>query len=331
MIVVTGGAGLIGSALLRHLLTHRRGTLAVVERLGTDGRYDNLSGLDLAEFWDADDFLRRVENGGALPPIEALVHLGACSSTTEPDARFLMENNFAYSRTLAIWCLQHDIRFLYASSAATYGDGSLGYSDDLRCLPRLRPRSPYAFSKHAFDLWALHQGAFHGRNPITGLKYFNVFGPREAHKGGMRSMVLKAWEQIRDSGTVELFRSHRPGFADGNQERDFIYVNDAAAITAWLLDHPAAGGLFNVGAGVARTWNDLVRGVFAALHREPRVKYIAMPANLRQHYQYSTRADLHRLRAAGWQGAITPMEDGIRDYVQNYLQADAPGQESAGQ
>jgi len=328
MIVVTGGAGLIGSALLRYLLAHRRGTFAVVERLGTDGRFDNLSGLDLAEFWEADDFLRRVEKDGALPPIEAVVHLGACSSTSEADADFLMRNNFAYTRALAVWCLRHNIRFLYASSAATYGDGVQGYGDDLQFLPALRPLNKYAFSKHAFDLWALHHGAFQGCNAITGLKYFNVFGPREAHKGAMRSMVVKAWEQIRACGAVELFQSCRPGIADGEQERDFIYVNDAAAITAWLLDHRAAGGIFNVGSGVARTWKDLVGAVFNAMGLDPKVNYIAMPAHLRAGYQYSTRADMQRLQAAGWQVKITPLEEAIRDYVQNYLNPN-PGRHGA--
>jgi ADP-L-glycero-D-manno-heptose 6-epimerase len=256
-----------------------------------------------------------------LPPLRAILHLGACSDTTETNGDFLMRNNFAYTRTLAQWCLAHGVRFIYASSAATYGDGELGYDDDIALLPRLRPRNKYAYSKHAFDLWALEHGAFAGPGAITGLKYFNVFGPNEYHKGDMRSMVLKAYEQIQATGQVRLFKSHRPDFADGEQKRDFVYVDDAVALTAWFLDHPAAAGIFNVGAGVARTWNDLARAVFAAMGRPPQIEYVDMPEPIRTAYQYSTRADLNRLRAAGCHLPLRSLEDGVRDYVQNHLAA----------
>ena len=323
LIVVTGGAGFIGSALAAHLAAQGR-AVAVVDTLGLDDRYRNLAGVAIADFWAPDQFLRRLGSGRALPRLAAVAHLGACSSTTEADGDFLMRNNFAYTRALAQWCRRHGVRLVYASSAATYGDGEHGYSDDPASLPALRPRNKYAFSKHAFDLWALRQGMLAGPGGIAGLKYFNVFGPNEYHKGDMRSMVLKAFEQVRAGGPIRLFRSHRPECADGEQTRDFVYVRDAVAVTAWFLDHPETAGLFNVGAGVARSWNDLARAVFAALGREPRLEYIPMPEAIRASYQYATCADLRRLRAAGCDTPIRALEDGVRDYVQNYLATDDP-------
>lgn len=323
MILVTGGAGLIGSALLRHLSANPDYALAVVDELGCDQRVFNLAGLNLAAFFSPADLLARLRARRALPRFQAVVHLGACSSTLETDASYLMRNNFDFSRTLALWCLERGVRFVYASSAATYGDGSAGYGDDLALLPQLLPRNPYAFSKHAFDLWALHAGAFSGPGAITGLKYFNVYGPGEAHKGPMRSMVLKACEQIQATGSVRLFKSHRPDFADGEQRRDFLYVNDAAALTAWFLQHPEAVGIFNLGSGQARSWNDLARAVFQALGRDPRIEYIEMPAEMRAAYQYDTCADLTRLRAAGCHFRAMTLEEGVNDYVRNHLYAPA--------
>lgn len=318
-VALTGAAGFIGSALARRLAAAGAARLLVVDRLGADQRHANLAGVGFADYWDADTFLERITADRGLPPLDAILHLGACSSTTEADSDYLMRNNFAYTRTLAEWCLRHGVRFIYASSAATYGDGEHGYSDDPELLPRLRPRNKYAFSKHAFDLWALEHGAFQGPGGITGLKYFNVYGPNEYHKGEMRSMALKAFEQVQATGSVRLFKSHRPEFADGEQERDFIYVKDAVAITAWFLDHPEATGVFNVGAGVARTWNDLAGAVFTALGRAPRIEYVDMPEAIRPAYQYSTRADIGRLRAAGCDLPVRTLEAGVADYVQNYL------------
>ncbi|MGH9394478.1 MAG: ADP-glyceromanno-heptose 6-epimerase, partial [Terriglobales bacterium] len=290
-----------------------------VDDLGSDRKFLNLAGRPCADVWATDAFQARINADGGLPKLAVVVHLGACSSTIEADGGFLMRNNFAYTRTLAEWCLRHGVRFIYASSAATYGDGGLGYSDDPALLPRLRPLNKYAFSKHAFDLWALHQGAFQGPGAITGLKYFNVYGPNEGHKGDMRSMVLKAFEQIQATGRVRLFKSYRQGIADGEQTRDFLYVDDAVAATAWFLDHPEASGIFNLGSGVARTWNDLARAVFAALGREPQIEYIEMPEAIRPAYQYSTCADVTRLRAAGCSVPFRSLEDGVRDYVRHLL------------
>jgi ADP-L-glycero-D-manno-heptose 6-epimerase len=320
--IVTGGAGFMGSVLAAGL-AGQGWAVSVVDAAGHDQRLCNLFGVAIAGYWHQDEYLRALQSGHQPPP-QAVIHLGACSDTTEADAGFLMRTNFAYTRALAVWCLRNGCRFIYASSAATYGNGEGGYGDDPARLPSLRPRNKYAFSKHAFDLWALQHGAFAGPNGITGLKYFNVYGPNEYHKGEMRSMVLKAYEQIQATGTVRLFKSHRPEFGDGDQERDFIYVKDAVAITAWFLEHPEATGIFNVGAGVARTWNDLARSVFAALGREPRIEYVDMPEAIRPAYQYSTCAEMGRLRAAGCNLPIRSLEDGVRDYVQNYLAAPDP-------
>ncbi|MGH9481929.1 MAG: ADP-glyceromanno-heptose 6-epimerase [Terriglobales bacterium] len=320
--VLTGAAGFLGSALARRLAAAGRGIIAV-DDLGADQRWRNLAGVPLADFWSPAELLERLERG-AVPELAAVVHLGACSSTTEQDAAFLMRNNFAYTRTLAAWCLDHGVRFIYASSAATYGDGSQGYSDAPEALPTLRPLNKYAFSKHAFDLWALRHGAFQGPGAITGLKYFNVFGPNEYHKGEMRSMALKAFEQVQATGTAQLFQSHRPDCAHGDQTRDFICVQDAVAITAWFLDHPEAAGIYNVGSGVARSWNDLANAVFSALDRPARIEYVPMPEAIRPAYQYHTCADLSRLRAAGCDLPLRSLEDGIAAYVRNYLATDDP-------
>lgn len=322
-VLVTGGAGFIGSALVWHL-TQQGTAVAVVDELGADERFRNLCGLPIADYWEKDDFAARLEAERPLPPFAAVVHLGACSSTTEPDGSYLMRNNFGFSRLLATWCLRHGVRLIYASSAATYGDGSLGFDDDVAGLPRLRPLNKYAFSKHAFDLWALRQGVLAGPEAITGLKFFNVYGPNEYHKGEMRSMVLKAYEQIQASGRVRLFQSHRTEYGDGEQKRDFLYVKDAAAITAWLLEHPQATGIYNVGSGTARTWNDLARAVFAAMGRPPEIEYIPMPEPLQAQYQYRTHAPLHRLRRAGWSGSVRSLEAGVEDYVRSYLQSADP-------
>lgn len=318
-IVITGGAGLIGGAVAG-LLAGRGQAVAVVEALRQDDRFRNLAGVPLVGYWHRDEFLLLLRSQHIAAP-SAVVHLGACTATTESDGDFLMANNFGYTRTLATWCLNHGVRFIYASSAATYGAGEFGYGDDLDGIGQLRPLNKYAFSKHAFDLWAQDQGAFAGPGGITGLKYFNVYGPNEQHKGEMRSMVLKAYEQIQETGKVRLFKSYRAGFADGEQERDFIYVKDAAAITAWFLDHPEASGIYNVGTGVARTWNDLAGAVFAALERPVRIEYVDMPENIRPAYQYSTCADLARLRAAGCGLRLHTLEEGVRDYVREHLLA----------
>jgi len=318
MIVVTGAAGFIGSVLVAHLNQLGRSDLLLVDVLGQDDRYRNLLGLKFADYLHKDDFLARIENGGrSLPTIEALAHLGACSSTLETDADYLMRNNFGYTRSLATWCAAQGVRFVYASSAATYGDGSQGYTESPETLDALRPLNKYGFSKHCFDLWARHHGLL---DTIAGLKYFNVFGPNEYHKQDMRSVVLKAYQRVQSGQPVPLFKSYRPEYRDGHQERDFIYVKDAVAMTAWLLEHREANGIFNVGSGRPRTWLDLAHAVFAALGQPAQIRFIEMPAAMRAAYQYSTCAVMERLAAAGCPIQSRSLEEGVRDYVHHHLQ-----------
>ena len=314
-IIVTGGAGFIGRNLVAALNARGREDIVIVDALGKGGKWKNLVGLGYEDYREKHDFISDV-HCGALPEAEAVFHLGACSSTTESDADYLAENNYRYTRHLCEWCLAHKTRFIYASSAATYGDGHLGYGDDDETTRKLEPLNMYGYSKQMFDLWALRQGLF---DRIAGLKYFNVYGPHEAHKGEMRSMVHKAWGQALADGKVRLFRSYKPEFRDGEQLRDFIYVDDAVRVTLYFFEHPEISGLFNCGTGQARTWNDLAEGVFAALGREPKIAYVDMPEELLPTYQYFTQADVTKLRAAGYDAPFTALEDGIRDYVQNYL------------
>jgi len=245
--------------------------------------------------------------------------MGACSDTTETDAEYLRKNNYEYTRHLAQWTSAANIRFIYASSAATYGDGSAGFSDDQEKIENLRPLNPYGYSKQLFDLWARKTGLL---KKIVGLKYFNVFGPNEYHKADMRSFVLKAFEQIKTKGKVGLFKSHNAKYADGEYLRDFLYIKDAVDMTLFFLDNPQLSELFNIGAGKAHTWNDLAKAVFAAMSKKPNIEYIEMPESIRNQYQYFTQADTTKLRNAGYKKQTTSLEDAIKDYVQNYLQKD---------
>ena len=313
-IVVTGGAGLIGSALVWAL--NRRGVddILVVDRLDRSEKWRHLVPLRFADYLDADDFERRIAGGDDFGNLGIVFHLGACSSTTEDDSDYLMRNNYQYTRTLARWAQESAERFVYASSAATYGalEDDLSDEADLRTL---RPLNMYAYSKHLFDLYARRNGL---DRSICGIKYFNVFGPNEDHKGEMRSVVCKAYEQIRDSGSVKLFKSYRPEFCDGEQRRDFIYVKDAAEMTIHLAQSGATG-LFNVGAGRAQTWLELVQPIFRALNLPERIEFVEMPERLRGKYQYSTCARMQRTRATGYSASATELNDAVADYVANYL------------
>jgi len=316
-ILVTGGAGLIGSALVWAL--NRRGCASIVicDRLGTDEKWRNLTPLRFADYLDADDLRPRLQNG-ALGKFDCLLHLGACSATTERDVSYLMRNNYEFTKDLAAWALAHDTRFVYASSAATYGDGTHGMSDAGELEP-LRPLNAYGYSKHLFDLHA-HRAGFLDR--IVGLKYFNVFGPNEDHKGEMRSVVHKAHGQVCASGVIQLFKSYRSDFPDGGQKRDFLYVKEAAEMTLHLAASPGAGGLFNIGSGEANTWLDLAHAIFEALGREPRIEFIEMPEALRGKYQYFTRADIQKLRATGYDRHVRSLREAVADYVKSYLAPD---------
>jgi len=322
MIIVTGGAGFIGSASIAAL--NERGItdiLLVDEPEHIDAlslhKQSNLSNRKFTDYIGKDDFLESIIEKKITVSVEAVLHLGAITSTTETDIELLRKNNFEYTKALALWATGSDIRFIYASSAATYGDGSAGFSDDESKIAELKPLNAYGDSKQMLDLWAREQGLL---GKIVGLKYFNVFGPNEYHKAEMRSFVLKAFEQINTTGRVRLFKSYKKEFKDGEQMRDFVYVKDAADMTLFFLDNPQINGLFNIGTGRARTWNDLAKAVFAAMDRRPRIEYIDMPESIRNQYQYFTQADMTKLKHAGYTKEPTSLENAIKDYVQNYLQ-----------
>lgn len=333
-VLVTGGAGFIGSAVVWAL--NRRGIEDIVVAdfvapgktwhgevplaVGAESKRRNLAALRYAELVEADDLRARLRaDPGAFGRIGTVFHLGACSSTTERNAAFLDDNNLDFTRELAQWALAREARFIYASSAATYGDGSAGM-DDRGPLDPLRPLNLYGLSKHRFDLWARDTGVL---ERIVGLKYFNVYGPNEDHKGDMRSVVHKAFHQVRDGSPMRLFRSYRPEYPDGGQQRDFLYVKDAVEMTLHFAERaPTAGGLFNLGSGEANTWLALGEALFAALGREARFEFIDMPPELRDAYQYFTRADISTLRASGYDRPLTPLAEAVRDYVQGYLVPD---------
>jgi ADP-L-glycero-D-manno-heptose 6-epimerase len=316
-ILVTGGAGFIGSALVWALNETGYENVVVCDRLGTDEKWKNLVPLSFADYVDADDLLAGVSRSpNFLGDIDAVFHLGACSATTERDAGFLMRNNFEYTKTLAGWALARRARFIYASSAATYGDGSAGMRDGGEDLSSFRPLNMYGYSKHLFDQYAQRKGI---ARSMVGLKYFNIFGPNEDHKGDMRSVVHKAFAQIEQSGKVQLFKSYRADYAHGEQQRDFLYVKDAVTMTLHLANQPLAGGLFNIGSGVPSTWIQLAEAIFAALGRAPDIEFVEMPEALREKYQYYTCADISRLRSSGYGATPTALRDAVADYVLNYL------------
>ncbi|MGB5849542.1 MAG: ADP-glyceromanno-heptose 6-epimerase [Ignavibacteriaceae bacterium] len=315
MIVVTGGAGFIGSAIAWELNRRGEKEIVIVDELGKDEKWKNLVGLQFEEFVNKQKFIESIDNR-AFNNVDAIIHMGANSSTTEKDADHLLNNNYLYTKTLAEFSLKNNIRFIYASSAATYGDGSLGFNDDESKCDTLRPLNMYGYSKSMFDVWAVNQDVF---NKIVGLKYFNVFGPNEYHKGDMRSVVHKAFEQVRDTGKVKLFKSGNPKYKDGEQMRDFIYVKDAVNMTLHFLDNKNINGLFNIGSGHARTWNDLVTALFKAMEKPVNIEYIDLPDHLADKYQYFTEANLSKLKSVGYKKEITSLENGINDYVKNYL------------
>jgi ADP-L-glycero-D-manno-heptose 6-epimerase len=311
-IIVTGGAGFIGSNIVATLNERGYDDILVVDRLGTGEKWKNLRGLRYRDFLDKDDFLAAVKVRALAPPA-VVFHMGACSATTERDADYLMRNNAHYTRKVCRWALEMGARFITASSAATYGDGARGYDDDDAVTPTLRPLNMYGYSKQLFDEWALREGIY-GR--IVGLKFFNVFGPREAHKADMRSVVHKAYHQVLDRGKISLFRSARTEYRDGGQMRDFISVKDAVAVALHFMEHHDANGLFNCGTGRARTWLNLAHAVFAAMGREPEIDWIDMPAALANKYQYFTEAKMDKLRTVGgYTAAFTPLEEAVADYV----------------
>ena len=316
MIILTGGAGFIGSAFLSKLNGESRDDVLVVDEPGTPEKWKNLAGKRFADYLQKDLFIDSLE-AGCFPHVDGIIHMGANSSTTERNVEYLMENNYRYTRRLAVWSLRHNVRFIYASSAATYGNGEQGFSDnDDGKLRHLQPLNPYGHSKHIFDLWALDHCVL---DKITGIKFFNVFGPNEYHKGEMRSLVCKAYYQIQETGIITLFKSCKPEFTDGGQMRDFVYIKDCIEVLWWLLTTPHVNGIFNLGSGKARSWNDLAHAIFTSLGRAPCIRYIDMPESIRDAYQYFTEASMDKLRRAGCPVTFRPLEDSVTDFIRNYM------------
>jgi ADP-L-glycero-D-manno-heptose 6-epimerase len=316
-ILVTGGAGFIGSALVAALNARGFDRILVADVLDRSEKWRNLVPLRFDDYLEA-EWVRDAIDRGALDHVRTVFHLGACSSTTETDAGYLIRNNVQYSKMLADWAATRQVRFVYASSAATYGamEGTLSEEVDLR---RLRPLNMYGYSKHLFDLYVERQGYLEW---AVALKYFNVFGPNEAHKGDMRSVVSKAFDEIRETGCVRLFRSHRADFADGEQRRDFLYVKDAVEMTLYLAECPTAHGIFNLASGRSETWRVLAQAVFDALECPARIEFIDMPPGIRDAYQYSTQGAIDRLRRTGYDRPVTALRDAVREYVCEYLVPD---------
>jgi len=325
--MVTGGAGFIGSNIVGTLCDEGDYDVAVCDLLGASacGKWRNLAKHPIADFVAPEDLFGWLE--GHAPELAAVVHMGAISSTTEPNADLILHTNFTLSRELWDWCTGEGVKFVYASSAATYGDGSLGFDDvdDLQALARLRPLNPYGWSKALFDLSARRK-ADDGRAPPSwaGLKFFNVYGPNEYHKGAMKSVVAQLWPKVMDGEGVTLFRSHHPDFADGGQLRDFVYVKDAANVAAWSIHQEGLGGLFNLGTGRARSFKDLAEAVYVAAGRSASISYVDTPEAIRAQYQYFTEARMDRLRRAGYRLPFTDLEAGVAEYVRDYLSQPDP-------
>ena len=316
MIIVTGGAGFIGSAVVWRLNQLGEDNIVIVDRLGKTEKWKNLVGLKYTDIFHKENFIDMVLEDVVPFQVEAIIHLGACSSTTQKDADYLLHNNFKYTQALAEFALEKGARFIYASSAATYGNGSKGYVDDETKLDELQPLNMYGYSKHMFDLWARREGI---ADKIVGLKYFNVYGPNEYHKDDMRSVVHKAFGQIKETGKVKLFKSYKPEYKDGEQKRDFIYVKDVVDITLFFLQNKNINGLFNAGTGKARSWVDLVSALFNAMELPVNIEFIDMPETLKGKYQYFTQANIDKLKNAGYDKPIAGIEEGVTDYVKNYL------------
>ena len=318
--VVTGGAGFIGSNIVA-ALDARNADVVVVDVMGVDDKWRNLAHCRLADLVAPADALAALEKFAGR--VESVIHMGAISSTTERDVDLIIENNFRYSCRLWEWCAEHEVPFIYASSAATYGDGSRGFEDrdDMQYLAGLRPLNAYGWSKHLFDRWVCDRIASGGPSPTrwAGLKFFNVFGPNEVHKGAQRSVAVQIFEQIQKGAKMKLFASGRPDYPDGGQMRDFVWVGDCADIALWFADAARPNGLYNVGSGVARSFADLAGAVFKAMALPSQIEYIAMPDALRGKYQYFTQATMTKLEAAGYPKVPTKLEEGVRRYVQDYL------------
>ncbi|MCA1375157.1 ADP-glyceromanno-heptose 6-epimerase [Bradyrhizobium sp. NBAIM03] len=319
MLLVTGGAGFIGSNVVAALNEVGRSDVVICDLLGTEGKWRNLAKRQLVDIVPPTELMDWLKGR----KLEAMIHLGAISATTATDGDLVVETNFRLSMRLLDWCTMNAVPFIYASSAATYGDGTEGFDDDssLSALKKLRPMNLYGWSKHLFDLAVAERVARGDRLPPqwAGLKFFNVFGPNEYHKGSMMSVLARRFDDVRAGRVVQLFKSHREGIEDGDQRRDFIYVDDVARVVLWLLATPSVSGLFNVGTGKARSFKDLMLAAYAALGTSPNIEYIDMPEQIRDSYQYFTQSEVDRLLRAGYNGGFTTLEDAVKAYVGDYL------------
>ena len=325
LVLVTGGAGFIGSNIVAGLSDEGLYDVAVCDRLreADSGKWRNIAKHPIVDFTSPEQLFDWLACRGG--DLTAVIHMGAISSTIEVDADRIVQTNFVLSRDIWRWCAEHGKRLIYASSAATYGAGEDGFEDldDLTSLTKLRPLNAYGWSKWLFDLFAMRERA-NGPPQVVGLKFFNVYGPNEGHKGAMKSVVAQIWPQVQAGQTVRLFKSHRPDYADGGQLRDFVYVRDAVDVIRWLLEHPEVNGVYNLGSGQARTFADLAAATFQAAGQAPRIAYFDMPEAIRGQYQYFTQAEIGRLRAAGYPHPFTRLEDGVGDYVRGYLSRPDP-------
>ena len=312
MIVVTGAAGFIGSCILARLNERGETDILAVDHLDDGLKERNLEGKKFIKYIDKKNFIDMIKQDRFKEDIRVILHMGACSSTTLQDAQYFEENNFLYTKVLAKWAIQRGVRFIYASSAATYGDGTIGYKDDEETIRRCQPLNLYGESKQKFDQWILDQGLI---EKVVGLKFFNVFGPNEYHKGDMRSVIAKAYDRVTKEGRMSLFKSYKKDFGDGEQKRDFIYVKDAVDVVMFFVDHSNIHGIFNVGTGQARTWNDLAYALFKAAGKNAAIEYIEMPEILKDKYQYFTQADMSKLRGIGYSKNFDSLEESIEDYA----------------
>lgn len=325
-ILVTGGAGFIGSNIAGYFADHTEYPVAVCDHFGADDKWRNLSNHQIFEIVGPNELFYWLEDHD--DRIEAIIHMGAISSTTETDVDLILDNNFSLSKALWDWCGEHSVRFIYASSAATYGDGSAGFMDgcDLESLKRLKPLNPYGWSKQLFDQFVAMSVAKDNATPPqwAGLKFFNVYGPNEYHKGSQRSVAHQIFPHAQHGRPVHLFKSYNPKYGDGEQMRDFIYVKDCVDVVQWLINNPSINGLYNLGTGKARSFADLAKAMFSALDQAPRINFIDMPENLKAKYQYFTEANMEQLRKAGYDKPFTSLEDGVKDYIQTYLLNENP-------
>lgn len=321
MYIVTGGAGFIGSAFIWKLNQQGIDDILVVDNLGKSSKWKNLVGLQFRDYMHKSVFFEHLLHDEYDENVEAVIHMGACSSTTEQDCDYLMDNNLLYSKALTKFALDRNARFIYASSGATYGDGHLGFDDAPEKMGSLLPLNMYGYSKQLFDLWLQERSLL---DKVVGLKFFNVYGANEYHKGDMKSVICKAYSQVLERGSIRLFKSYNSEYADGESVRDFVYIKDCVDVMWWFLENKAANGIFNVGTGIAQSWNDLAGAVFAAMQLPEKIEYIDMPQTLRGKYQYFTQAKIERLRQAGYKKPFAMLADGVKDYICNYLQQDNP-------